>query len=181
MAGRPPKPTALKLVSGNPGKRSLNKQEPDPTYLQDLTAPNWLDPAATAVWNEIAPKLSRAKLLTEVDVQLLAMGCVAVAQYRQAAGRASAQLVTGGEKPIPDAPAIDNAGAEAEGKPDVAGKVKGEAINPWLVVQSMSFKQALAVFREFGMSPAARTRISLQPQGDLFSNDQKTPGAAYFT
>lgn len=168
MAGRPPKPTALKLVEGNPGKRAMNKQEPDPTYLRDLAAPEWLHPAARAVWDEVAPKLASAKLLTEVDVQALAMGCVAIAQYRQAVRVAGDKLVK--SKVVED----------DEGKPIETG----EHLNPWLLVQSMSFKQAMAIFQQFGMSPAARTRIAIQPQGDLFgsSNDQsqKSPGR-FFT
>lgn len=86
MRGRPPKPTALKLVAGNPGKRPLNKQEPDPIYLQDLTAPTWLPPDAAGVWDEMAPMAAKNKLLTEVDVQAFAMGCVSIAQYRLATG-----------------------------------------------------------------------------------------------
>ena len=38
MAGRKPKPTALKKLEGNPGKRKLNAKEPVPAkgihYLQ---------------------------------------------------------------------------------------------------------------------------------------------------
>ena len=30
MRGRKPKPTALKLIAGNPGKRALNAHEPQP-------------------------------------------------------------------------------------------------------------------------------------------------------
>ena len=30
MAGRKPKPTAVKKLEGNPGKRKLNKKEPIP-------------------------------------------------------------------------------------------------------------------------------------------------------
>lgn len=164
MAGRPPKPTALKLVAGNPGKRGTNKHEPDPTYLEDLAAPAWLSAAAAAVWDEVAPHLARAKLLTEIDVQMLAKGCVAMAQYRQAVAQAGDELVKTTEA--------------AEGDAEDAPK-KGAHVNPWLIVQSMSFKQAMAVFQQFGMSPAARTRISVQPQMDLFSG--KTGAANYFS
>lgn len=160
MSGPAPKPSALKIVEGNRGKRPLNKQEPDPEYVTDLAAPAWLDPAAAQVWNDVAPKLAKARLLTVVDVELLAMGCNAVAQYRRAAGQTGVHLVRGKD------------GEDEDGAP------KGnEYVNPWLVVQSMSFKQAMAVFREFGMSPAARTRIAVQPQGSLFND----PAAGYFT
>lgn len=161
MAGRTPKPTALKLVTGNPGKRGINKQEPDPTYLHDLTPPGWLDEPAAEVWDEVAPKLRAARVLTEIDVQALAMGCVAIAQYRRAVRRTGTDLVKSKLMETED------------------GQIQetGEQVNPWYIVQSMSFKQAMAVFAQFGMSPAARTRIAVQPQGDLF--DGQGP-ASYF-
>lgn len=167
MVGRPPKPTALKVIQGNPGKRSSNKQEPDPAYLMNLDPPTWLHAAAKEVWLEVAPHLSAAKLLTEVDVQALAMGCVAIAQYRQAVRIAGDDLVK--SKIVLD----------EDEKPIAAG----EHLNPWLIVQSMSFKQAMAIFQQFGMSPAARTRIAIQPQGDLFGNgqNQKQGAGRFFT
>lgn len=165
MAGRPPKPTSLKLVTGNPGKRGLNKQEPDPTYLADLTPPAWLTGPATKVWEEIAPRLARSKLLTEVDVDALAMGCVSIAQYRQAARVAGESLVR--SKIVED----------ENGKPVETG----ECLNPWLIVQSMAFKQSNALFQQFGMTPAARTRIAIQPQGDLFDGASPNKSASYFS
>jgi len=165
MAGRTPKPSALKLVTGNPGKRSLNKQEPDPDYLVDLTAPAWLSARAKAVWDDIAPRLSRAKLLTEVDVEALAHGCEAIANFRYSSARAGDQLVK--TKTVLD----------QEGNPVEAG----EHINPWTLVQSMSFKQATAVFAKFGMTPSDRSRVVIQPQGDLFGgNSEKDPADRYF-
>jgi P27 family predicted phage terminase small subunit len=163
MPGPLPTPTALRLLKGNPGKRATNKQEPDPAYLSDLTAPAWLPENAARVWDEIVPGLARAKLLTEVDVPLLASGCVALAQFRLAAQKTGVELLK--------TPA-DDADDDSE-KP-----AKAEYLNPWLVVQSMTFKQAITVLREFGMSPAARTRIAIQPQAGLFDGKEKDP---YFT
>lgn len=162
MAGRPPKPTALKLVQGNPGKRAISKAEPDPEYLNDLTAPAWLPESAADVWNEVVPHLRKANLLTHLDVPMLEQGCVAIAQFRKAALTAESELVKSKQ-------------VETEG-----GGVAtvGEHINPWLIVQSMSFKQAMAVFQQFGMSPAARTRVAVNPQGDLFGQGDKA--ASYF-
>jgi len=167
MVGRPPKPTALKVITGNPGKRATNKQEPDPTYLDKLDPPDWLGEAAKDVWREVAPKLVAAKLLTEVDVQLLAMGCVAIAQHRYAVSRTADDLVKVRHE-------VDTGGTQFS---------VGEHINPWMLVQSMTFKQAMAVFQQFGMSPAARTRIAINPQGDLFGHDateQENKAAKYF-
>ena len=45
MAGRKPKPTALKKLEGNPGKRKLNTKEPVPGKgMPDC--PKWLLPEA---------------------------------------------------------------------------------------------------------------------------------------
>lgn len=169
---RPSKPTALKLIAGNPGKRALNKQEPDPTYLHDLTPPEWLAPDAAQVWSEMAPMAARSKLLTEVDVQAFAMGCVAIAGYRLATRRT-------GEDGVKRKVATDekgNALSDEDGNPVYAG----EHLNPWALYQSMTFKQAMLVFDKFGMTPQARTRIAVQPQGDLFGNE-KAGAASYFS
>ena len=47
--GRKPKPTALKLLEGNPGKRPLNGREPVPPRAA-LKCPAWLLPDAR--WKE---------------------------------------------------------------------------------------------------------------------------------
>lgn len=154
------KPTALKIIEGNKGKRALNKSEPDPEYLNDLAAPKFLSESAAMVWDEIVPNLRSARMLTKVDVPMLAMGCTAIAQYRVAASKADINLVK--SKII-----VGDEGQPVE---------TGEHVNPWLIVQSMSFKQAMAVFQQFGMSPAARTRISVNPQGELFDGK----AASYF-
>lgn len=163
-AGRLPKPTALKLVTGNPGKRGLNKQEPDPTYLQDLTPPAWLPAAAQKVWAEEAPKLQRAKLLTEVDVVAFSAFCVSVADFRRAVTK------TGDDQ------------VKAKLAEDKEGAVQsvGEHVNPWYIVQSMSQKSFKGWAEKFGMTPQDRTRIAVQPQGDLFG-DKKTGGTNYFS
>jgi P27 family predicted phage terminase small subunit len=148
----PRKPTNLRLIEGNKGKRAINKNEPDPDFLNDLTAPSWLSAAAVTVWNEMAPKLRAARLLTKIDVPFLEMGCVALANYRHAAQMLGDDLVLEGSK--------------------------AEYVNQWMVAQSMAFKQAMAVFQQFGMSPAARTRISINPQNDLFGDGT---GSYYFS
>ena len=145
----PRKPTALKLLNGNPGKRKLNKQEPDPEYLaaSDLVAPGWLTPGAKACWDEVAPQLQKARLVAKIDVSMLAMGCEALAQYRHATDQ-----------------------IEAFGAVVPAGEGKGQSLNVWVIVQSMAFKRAVGILRDFGVTPAARTRIALQGQLDLFES-----------
>lgn len=144
MSGPPPKPSALKLIEGNRGKRALPQHEPDPAYLQDLTPPAHLPPEAAAVWVELAAPLRRARLLTELDSLCLEWLCVAAAQHR----RATAEI---GDKYI---------ARNAE-----TGSLSP---SPWLIVQSMAFKRAKVLCDGFGMNPAARARVVVNPQGGLF-------------
>ena len=85
--GRKPKPTALKLVEGNPGKRKLNEKEPKPT--SKAVAPDWLrsDPVAMAEWDRLAVELEQLGLLTNLDVQVFAMYCDSVSRYRRSRER----------------------------------------------------------------------------------------------
>ncbi len=79
-AGRPPKPTALKLLAGNPGKRKLPKDEPIFTRLEDTANP--FDEAKKKVqhdhWNRLAPEFLRLGLLNQVNRETLLHICECV-------------------------------------------------------------------------------------------------------
>jgi len=158
MAGRPPKPSALRAIEGNRGKRPLNKSEPDPQYLQDISPPEHLPAIAKQVWNELAPELRRNHLLTKLDTISLEQLCVAVAQHRLATQH------MGEDKLI-----MRNA------------ETGSLSPSPWVIIQSMAFKRAKVLCDSFGMSPAARTRVMVNPQDDLFgSAAQPADGTSRF-
>ena len=140
------KPTNLKIIEGNRGKRALNNQEPDPAYLNDLTPPDYLTPDAVVVWKDIAPKLRNARLLCETDIPALHMACEAIATYRKAVKKCAERY-------------------ESETVGD------GSSIGYWEMIKSMSFKQAMTTLQQFGMSPAARTKIAINPQTELDFGD----------
>ncbi len=71
-AGRPPKPTALKLLQGNPGKRRLVRE---PELPAGAEAPSWLGKQARRYWDEMAPVLTKAGLLKATDADWLGMWC----------------------------------------------------------------------------------------------------------
>ena len=202
-AGRPPKPTTLKVLEGNRGKRALNGKEPDPDYLDQLEAPAWLPDEAKAVWSELAFKMRKAKLLTVVDVPAMESMCVAIATYRRAtlaamgaelldkesdardpaAGAAQAKsrpmgFISGARGADEAAPG--DATTAAQGAVHARAQAGGKQLNPWLIVQSMAYKQAVGLMRDFGMMPAARARVLVDPQLGLFGNgDEKAK--TYFT
>jgi phage terminase small subunit len=53
MAGRKPKPAAVKKLEGNPGKRKLNTEEPIPAKGMPA-CPDWLMPEAKKEWESLS-------------------------------------------------------------------------------------------------------------------------------
>ena len=81
--GPKPKPTKLKILQGNPGKRPLNRREPQP-HRGIPPCPAWLAPAAKTEWRRIAPELHRLGLLATVDLGVLSGYCQAWARWAEA-------------------------------------------------------------------------------------------------
>lgn len=121
--------------------------------LNDLEPPEHLSSGAAAVWRQVAPMLRRLQVLTELDVIALEMLCDAVADYRHARAE--------------------------RGDDFVVRSAKGsEMVSQWLVAAQMSGKRAEGLMAKFGMDPASRTRLMVQPQRDLF--DTQDAGADRF-
>ena len=66
MRGRRPTPTRLKMLTGNPGKRSLNHDEPRPEANIPECPPE-LGPVARAEWDRLVDELAALRLLTNLD------------------------------------------------------------------------------------------------------------------
>lgn len=81
--GRKPKPTALKVLEGNPGKRKLNKHEPVPPK-GPIKCPSWLEPEAKKEWKRLAPSLEVMGVLTTADLSAFAGYCQAYARWKEA-------------------------------------------------------------------------------------------------
>lgn len=131
------KPTALKLITGNPGHQKLNKTEPKPTPKAPRM-PAWLSKEAKEVWRALAPKLERLSLLTEIDREAFAGLCESMGMYRRAmkgaAGKLTYTTPTGYERQRPELKIAD---------------------------QALALSIRLAA--EFGLTPASRSKISLAP------------------
>ncbi len=77
-----PKPTALKIAAGNPGRRTLNDREPVPPTGQ-IKPPRCLglSESALKIWRELAPTLVRMKTLTTADAVLFGRYCELLARW----------------------------------------------------------------------------------------------------
>jgi len=77
------KPTALKILEGNPGKRPLNLNEPKPRPIPPK-CPKWLSKKAKEEWKRTAPILERIGLLTEADRTTFILYCQTYAKWEEA-------------------------------------------------------------------------------------------------
>ena len=144
--GPPPKPTALKLVAGNPGKKKLNAREPQPA-VGTPHCPDWLTPAAKAVWKRLVPILRNMKVLTVADSDALAIYCSTYVRWREAEDfLAQRGLVY----PIRDD----------------QGRVKCMLQWPQVAIARNLLHVLRAYQHDFGLSPAARARIQIAEPGN---------------
>lgn len=77
------KPTALKRLAGNPGKRPLPEHEarPDPASTR---APHGLPREALKYWRKLAPRLAQVGLLSELDTYAAADLVTCLARMKEA-------------------------------------------------------------------------------------------------
>lgn len=130
----PAKPTALKVAQGNPGKRRLNRKEPKPAGRLG-TPPAALSQAAKQVWRYYAPILEKLSVATAADRAAFEAFCRSYALWRQLR-------------------------KDGEGQPLV--KVNGQVVpNPMLSLAAKEFKEWAAIAREFGLTPSARARLTI--------------------
>lgn len=134
--GRPPKPTFLKLLDGNPGKRPLNTNEPKPVGNL-LDPPACLSQSQRTLWIETISE-APAGLLKLLDGKLFLTWVIAADMYHRA---------------------VD----ELNANPALLSRTRnGEFTqNPYI---SLINKQALMMHRAgelMGFSPSSRTRIAV--------------------
>ena len=82
MRGRKPKPTALKLLNGNAGKRKLNMQEPQ--FESGIpNKPKWFDTYASEEWDRLTSDLNGQRVFTKKDLGILVSVCIVYEQMRE--------------------------------------------------------------------------------------------------
>lgn len=138
MRGRKPKPTAIKMAAGNPGKRPLNNREPR-FSAERPTPPKHLDAVAKAEWRRIINILGDQGVMTLADRAPLAAYCIAYARWAQA------------EENVRKYGTVLKS---AQG---------GMFQSPYLSVANKAMEQMVKLSSEFGLTPASRTRIQAEP------------------
>lgn len=143
MAGPAPKPTKLKLLAGNPGKRRLNDREPAPAVPDRAPyAPRFLGAEAKKEWRRIAPVLLDLGLYTDLDYAALVAYCSAFGRMIEAERELGKQA-----SPI----RTTDKGYEHQ--------------TAWLSIRNAAAKEVRSLLAEFGLSPAQRSRVTAAGAG----------------
>lgn len=135
-SGRKPKPTYLKILEGNPGRRPLNVNEPLPDG--DLSAPpDWMPAEQQRVWRE-AIEAAPEGLLKRLDASVFTVWVVACATHQDAAEK------------------VARYGSV------VKSPVLGQPIqSPFVGIMNRQAQIMLKAASEMGFSPSSRSRVQV--------------------
>jgi P27 family predicted phage terminase small subunit len=138
VRGRRPKPTRIKELEGNPGKRPLNQHEPKPQG--DLyAAPEWMSDTQREGWAYAITNAPHG-LLKHLDRSILAIWVVAEDLHREAAEKiAQYGLLTK--------------------SPHVGLPLQ----SPYLAILNKQAQIMLKAGAELGFSPSSRSRVQVVP------------------
>ncbi len=133
------KPTALKLLEGNPGRRQINENEPKYGLSGDTSAPPaWLGAYAKKEWKRIFPLLEKNGLMTDADYTALSAYCQCVDTWVQAEKTKRAEGLT------------------------VTSPKGYEMPHPAVGIANTAMSNILKFGREFGLTPASRTGLTAE-------------------
>ena len=134
VRGRKPKPTSMKVIEGNPGRRPLPEDEPTPP-LGPIPAPDYLEGPAKEAWDYLAPMMVSSGIVARVDRDALVRYCESWGRVRDLT------------KEVDDSPAVIQTKTTVK-------------VNP--IHQALRAEVALnnQLAAELGITPSSRSRVS---------------------
>ena len=143
-SGRRQAPTRLKLLRGNPGKRALNPDEPQPEPALP-EPPDHLGAEAQREWQRVGELLLTLGLVSELDRAALAAYCQAWGRWVEAETR------------LREAPLLYKT---------PSGHVQQ---SPWLGIIHKQLELMGRYMVELGMTPASRSRVAVPEAKEPFN------------
>jgi len=157
-AGAKPQPTALRVLRGNPGKRPLPKNEPQPLLaLEPPEPPAFLDGDAADEWRRVVVDLVAMNLLAMCDANVLAAYCVAFARWRAAETSIAERKLAGRA----------DRGLTIDG---------GTKQSPLVRIAAQAAADMVKYAAEFGLTPSARVRLAARPVANSGEGQSKFAG-----
>lgn len=138
--GPKPQPTAKKKLRGNPGRRPLPENEPQPRKSTGIPrAPQHLGKQAQKEWRRMAKELHPLGLLTNIDLTALAAYCASFSTWIDA------------QKQIQKHGVLIKA---QSGFP---------MQSPYLAISNRAMTEMRKWMVEFGLTPSSRSRVEAKP------------------
>lgn len=139
VKGRKPKPTAQKILEGNPGKRRLITDAPKPArQIRADDPPEWLDETGRREWLRLASELEDSDLLSNWDFATFAAYCESVSRVSLAKGHL--------EKPEDHVYRAPNGYTQ---------------VSPWLGILERALRDMVKYGALLGLNPSERSRLSI--------------------
>lgn len=129
------KPTRVKELEGNPGKRKLNQSEPKPSGLP--APPTAMTPRAKTVWSRLI-KAMPPGVYAATDSYTLAAYCEAVSNHQLATTKI------------------------AKGEHEVTGSTGQKKLSHWFAVQSDQARLMASLGARLGLDPVSRQQINVE-------------------
>lgn len=140
---RPRLPTAIKKQRGTDQPCRILKDEMQPPALVEYPLPPaWLTADGQSEWHNVVSGLHGLGMLSKLDLSLVASYCNEMALYREMELKVRSN---------------DRAIAIKDGN----GTLRKVDIVAYQKLAHMALDKALAIAREFGFTPASRTKISM--------------------
>ena len=136
MRGRKPTPRNLRLVTGA-AQRDEKQAEP----IAEVTAPDppdYLEDEEAGCFREVGQKLALMRVMTDADVDLLAIYAVTFIRWKKAIAK------------------VNESGL-------IVRSPNNHPIqNPYLSIANRAQQEMLKILAEFGLTPSSRTRVRPQ-------------------
>jgi P27 family predicted phage terminase small subunit len=140
------KPTKLKLLEGNPGKRSLPVNEPDPV-AKEPKIPKDIDKEAVIVWKRLAPQMVKLGLLAETDGDAFAILC----QCRSRLVQIHTFLKKHNASFVQEKSVVDSTGTEH----------KEYKVSPYITMEKHYYQLFNMYATHFGLTPKGRVGLAV--------------------
>jgi P27 family predicted phage terminase small subunit len=131
-------PSKIRRFTGNPGKRAINKDEPEPTVPSRAPpAPRLLKDPGKAEWRRMCKILMQMGLLTDADMTVLLAYCKQYETWLSATKKAE------------------------EFGPVIMTTNGNMVQSPWVGIANTAYSNMMRAAVEFGVTPAARSRVQV--------------------
>lgn len=137
MTGRPRVPTKLRVLRGNPGKRPLPVNEPQPDAGRPRK-PRHVTGIAAEEWNRLTELTMAMQVLTEADGPMLEATVIAYAEVRRATTVLNRKGITYSAR--------TKSGVRTYARPEVA-------------IRADAWRRYVTGLSHFGLSPSTRGKV----------------------